>query len=129
VNSPVKQYHQLDVETSVEAASPHQIIDMLFSGARDRIKQAQGHMLRNDQAGKAKAINACVEILSGLQASLDHEKGGDIAANLESLYDYMQRRLFRANADNDVEGLVEVGDLLATLRSAWKAIDPSPSDQ
>lgn len=129
MNSPVKQYHQLDVETSVEAASPHQIIDMLFSGARDRIKQAQGYMLRNDQAGKAKAINACVEILSGLQASLDHEKGGDIAANLESLYDYMQRRLFRANADNDVEGLVEVGDLLATLRSAWKAIDPSPSDQ
>ncbi len=41
----------------------------------------------------------------------------------------MQRRLFRANADNDVEGLVEVGDLLATLRSAWKAIDPGPSDQ
>jgi flagellar protein FliS len=129
VNSPVKQYHQLDVETSVEAASPHQIIDMLFSGARDRIKQAQGYMLRNDQAGKAKAINACVEILSGLQASLDHEKGGDIAANLESLYDYMQRRLFRANVDNDVEGLVEVGDLLATLRSAWKAIDPNPSAQ
>ncbi|MCR9261259.1 MAG: flagellar export chaperone FliS [Pseudomonadaceae bacterium] len=129
MNSPVKQYHQLDVETSVEAASPHQIIDMLFAGARARIKQAQGCMLRNDQAGKANSINGCVEILSGLQASLDHEKGGDIAANLESLYDYMQRRLFRANADNDVEGLVEVGDLLATLRSAWKAIDPNPSDQ
>jgi flagellar protein FliS len=98
---------------------------MLFSGARDRIKQAQGYMVRNDQAGKAKSINACVEILSGLQASLDHEKGGDIAANLESLYDYMQRRLFRANADNDVQGLVEVSDLLSTLRSAWQAIDPS----
>ncbi|XOV81512.1 MAG: flagellar export chaperone FliS [bacterium] len=124
MNSPVKQYHQLDVETSVEAASPHQIIDMLFSGARDRVKQAQGYMLRNDQAGKAKSINACVEILNGLQASLDHDKGGDIAANLESLYDYMQRRLFRANVDNDVDGLVEVSDLLATLRSAWKAIDP-----
>jgi flagellar protein FliS len=125
VNSPVKQYHKLDVETSVEAASPHQLIDMLFGGARDRIKQAQGYMVRNDQAGKAKSINACVEILSGLQASLDHEKGGDIAANLESLYDYMQRRLFRANVDNDVQGLVEVGDLLSTLRSAWQAIDPS----
>ena len=129
MNSPVKQYHQLDVATSVEAASPHQIIDMLLSGARDRVKQAQGYMLRNDLAGKANSINACVEILSGLQASLDHEKGGDIAANLESLYDYMQRRLFRANADNDVEGLVEVGDLLATLRSAWKAIDPNSSEK
>jgi flagellar protein FliS len=125
VNSPVRQYRQLDVETSVDAASPHQIIDMLFSGARDRINQAQGYMEHQDLAGKAKAINACIEILSGLQASLDHEKGGEIAGNLESLYDYMQRRLFRASTDNDMQALLEVGDLVNTLRSAWSAIEPT----
>lgn len=124
MNSPVRQYHQLDVETSVDAASPHQIIDMLFSGARDRINQAQGFMEHEDLAGKAKAINACIDILSGLQASLDHEKGGEIAGNLESLYDYMQRRLFRASTDNDMQALLEVGDLVNTLRSAWSSIDP-----
>lgn len=124
VNSPVRQYHQLDVETSVDAASPHQIIDMLFSGARDRINQAQGFMEHEDLAGKAKAINACIDILSGLQASLDHEKGGEIAGNLESLYDYMQRRLFRASTDNDMQALLEVGDLVNTLRSAWSSIEP-----
>jgi flagellar protein FliS len=124
VNSPVRQYRQLDVETSVDAASPHQIIDMLFSGARDRINQAQGYMEHQDLAGKAKAINACIEILSGLQASLDHEKGGEIAGNLESLYDYMQRRLFRASTDNDMQALLEVGDLVNTLRSAWSSIEP-----
>ena len=125
VNSPVKQYHQLDVETSVEAATPHQLIDMLFRGAHDRISQAQGCLEHNDMAGKAKAINRCVDILSGLQASLDHEQGGEIAANLESLYDYMQRRLFRASTDNDIHALLEVRDLLDTLRSAWRAIEPS----
>lgn len=127
VNSPVssvRKYHQLDVETSVDAASPHQIIDMLFSGARDRINQAQGYMEHQDLAGKAKAINACIDILSGLQASLDHEKGGEIAGNLESLYDYMQRRLFRASTDNDMQALLEVGDLVNTLRSAWTSIEP-----
>ena len=125
VNSPVKQYHQLDIETSVEAATPHQLIDMLFRGAHDRINQAQGCLEHHDMAGKAKAINACVDILSGLQASLDHDKGGEIAANLESLYDYMQRRLFRATVDNDMQALVEVQDLLNTLRSAWRAIEPA----
>ena len=125
VNSPVKKYHQLDISTSIDAATPHQLIDMLFCGVRDRLNQAQGYMMHSDQAGKAKAINACVEILNGLQASLDHEQGGEIAANLEGLYDYMQRRLFRASADNDIEGIREVSDLLATLRSAWTSIEPN----
>lgn len=124
VNSPVKQYHQLDVETAIDAASPHQLIDMLFKGARDRIIQAQGYLDRGDMEGKGAAINNCIDILSGLQASLDHEQGGEIAANLESLYDYMQRRLFRANADNDRAALDEVLDLVSTLRGAWGSIDP-----
>ena len=124
MNSPVRQYRELNVQTSVGSADPHQLIDMLFQGASDRIMQAEGCMEHHDVEGRANAINACIDILAGLQASLDHDKGGDIAANLESLYDYMQRRLFRANTDNDVAGLREVGDLVRTLRSAWQAIAP-----
>ena len=60
----------------------------------------------------------------GLQMSLDHEKGSEIAANLDGLYDYMQRRLYRANADDDAAPLAEVTDLLNTLSSAWQTIDP-----
>lgn len=125
VNSPVKQYHQLDIETAIDAATPHQLIDMLFKGARDRIIQAQGLLEHGDMEGKGAAINTCIDILSGLQASLDHEQGGDIARNLDGLYDYMQRRLFRANADNDMEALKEVLDLITTLRGAWTSIDPA----
>jgi len=124
VNSPVKKYHQLGVETSVEAASPHQLVNLLFKGAGDRIRQAQGCIARRDIEGRCKAINSCVEILMGLQMSLDHEKGSEIAANLDGLYDYMQRRLYRANADNDAAPLAEVTDLLNTLSSAWQTIDP-----
>ena len=124
VNSPVSKYHQLGVETSVEAATPHQLVNLLFKGAGDRIRQAQGCMARRDIEGRCKAINACVEILMGLQMSLDHEKGGEIAANLDGLYDYMQRRLYRANADDDAGPLAEVSDLLNILSSAWHTIDP-----
>lgn len=129
VNSPVRQYHQLDVETAVDAATPHQLIDMLFRGAHDKINQAQGFIKHRDAEGKGRAINSCIDILNGLQASLDHEQGGEIAANLDGLYDYMQRRLFRANADNDVHALLEVGDLVRTLRSAWHSIDPTVNPQ
>lgn len=124
MKAQAKQYQQVDVQTAIDAASPHQLIDMLFQGALDRINQAKGFMARDDMAGKARAVNACIDILEGLQASLDHSEGGEIAANLDALYEYMQRRMFRASADNDGDALVEVADLLRTLRDAWLAISP-----
>ena len=124
MNTQAQQYHQLDIETAVDSASPHQLIDLMFQGIKDRVFQAQAAIKRDDMAAKAKAVNACVDILSGLQASLDHEQGGEIADNLESLYDYMQRRLFRASTENDLKGLAEVEDLIATLKTAWSAIAP-----
>ncbi|MEM7101071.1 MAG: flagellar export chaperone FliS [Pseudomonadota bacterium] len=125
MKAQANQYKQVDVQTAIDAASPHQLIDMLFQGAIDRVAQAKGFMSHGDMAGKARSVNACIDIVEGLQASLDHNQGGDIAANLDALYEYMQRRLFRANADNDPNALVEVTDLLQTLREAWLAITPA----
>ncbi len=122
VNNPATQYRQLDVQTSVHNASPHELVEMLFQGLRERLNQARGYIEHGNVEGRTDALNASVEILIGLQASLDHGKGGDVAANLESLYDYMQRRLFRANADNDGAAVSEVADLVQTLQSAWMAI-------
>ena len=120
---PIHQYRKLDVQTSVANASPHQLVQMLFDGAHDRLNQAIGYVKRDDHAARNDAINSVIDIVSGLQASLDHDQGGELASNLEALYDYMQRRLFRANVDNDAQPLHEVSDLLGTVRSAWSAID------
>ena len=124
MKAQAKQYQQVDVQTAIDAASPHQLIDMLFQGALDRISQAQGLMSRGDMAGKAKAVNACIDIIEGLQASLDHKQGGEIAGNLDALYEYMQRRIYRGSADNEPAALLEVSDLIRTLREAWLGIAP-----
>lgn len=81
--------------------------------------------MRGDHEGRGRCIGETVSIVGGLQASLDQEKGGELAANLDALYDYMQRRLFRANADNDIAAIREVMDLVRTLQEAWSAIDPA----
>ncbi len=120
---PIHQYRKLNVQTSVVNATPHQLVQMLFNGARDRLNHAIGYVEHCEHAMRNEAINSVVDILSGLQASLDHEQGGEIAANLEALYDYMQRQLYRANVDNDASILREVADLLATLHSAWNEIE------
>lgn len=122
VNSAISQYQKLTIETEVDHVTPVELIQLLFNGASNRLQRAKGCILHDDIAGRSNAISSAVAIFDGLQASLDHDKGGEIAGNLEALYDYMQRRLFRANADNDIAALNEVISLLDTLRDAWDAL-------
>lgn len=122
--SHASSYRQLDVETSVDAATPHKLIAMLYDGAISAIRRAQAAMLRRDFATKGEAITRAIRIVEeGLKASLD-ERGGEIAANLRGLYDYIGHRLLQASARNDAEALDEAAQLLAELQSAWQAIAP-----
>ena len=115
-------YRQLDVATKVEGADQHQLVNMLFEGALGRLQQAKGCLARGDIEGRNTAIGQVVSIVNGLQGSLDHEAGGELAGNLEALYDYMVRRLHRANVDKDAAAVDEVVSLIVMLRDAWEAI-------
>jgi len=69
------------------------------------------------------AISKAIMIIeNGLRASLDKNAGGQIAVSLDSLYDYMARRLMLANVGNKPEMLEEVIALLLDLKTAWDAI-------
>jgi flagellar protein FliS len=104
-----------------------QLILRLMTGAIDRIVTARGHMRRRETAAKGQAIARAIGIIDGLRTSLDRERGGGIAANLESLYDYMMRRLVEANLRNDERCLDEVAELLEEIRSAWEAVTRTPA--
>lgn len=123
VNEGARAYRQLNVSTSVEDASPHELIVMMFDGALTRLSRAKGCLEHGDIEGRAQALDSVLAIVAGLQASLDQARGGALAENLDALYDYMQRRLFRAIADQDGVAIDEVADLLRTLKEAWSAIE------
>ncbi len=124
--SALAQYKRINTESAMEGASPHQLIQMLLNGALDRLSQAKGAIARNDVAQKGVMIGKAVSILGGLQDSLDANADEQITSNLDSLYDYMQRRLLEANVKNDPDLLDEVSDLLLTIKDGWDAIAPSP---
>jgi flagellar protein FliS len=84
-------------------------------------------MQREDIPQKGLLLGKAVSILGGLQASLDKTVDAEMTANLDSLYDYMQRRLLEANLRNDVTIVDEVSDLLQTIKAAWDDIAPTAS--
>jgi flagellar protein FliS len=119
------QYRQTAVSSAVLDADPHRLIELMLAGARERTRLAAACMERGDVARKAQAISEAGAIIGGLDGALDLERGGDIAAGLAALYDYLQRRLLEANTGNDPAILLEVDALLGDIESAWRAIAPS----
>jgi len=110
------------VETEVDFASPHRIIQMLMEGALAKIATAKGCVERGDVAEKSKQITWGMNIIQGLRSSLDAEKGGEIASNLDSLYEYMGRKLLEANLNDDTALLDEVTSLLSEIKAGWDEI-------
>lgn len=121
-NRAMNQYKQVGTHVGADIADSHQLIVMLFDGALERISIAKGAVVRKDIEEKGQKIGRVIAIVDGLRASLDKERGGAIAENLDNLYDYIQRKLFEANLNNDLDILNEVADLLIEVRSAWVAI-------
>jgi flagellar protein FliS len=119
------QYGQSSLQSEVAAASPHRLIQLLMEGALEKIAKSKGFLQRGEVAEKGRHIGWAVSIIDSLRTSLDHDQGGELAGNLEALYDYMERRLVQANAQNNEEILDEVADLLRDIKSAW---DELPAD-
>jgi len=116
-------YAKVGIESGVNGADPHKLITMLFQGALLAIANAKNAMLRKDFKAKGEAISKAMLIIDeGLKASLDKKVGGELAHNLDQLYDYLLSRLFAANINNDAQILDEVSRLLSELKGAWDAI-------
>ena len=117
--APVEQYNTINVTSSVEVADSHRLIQMLMQGTLEKIAIAKGCMERKEIANKGAHITWAISIIEGLRASLNMEEGGEIAQNLENVYEYMIRCLLQANLENDITLLDEVSNLLITIKSAW----------
>ncbi len=118
----ISRYAQVGIHTGVEGASPHRLILMLLDGALGRIAAARGAMERKDIPEKCRLIGKAMDIVMGLQGSLDKERGGELAERLDALYEYMLKRLLEANLRNQSDILDEVSNLLGEIKEGWTQI-------
>lgn len=123
--SALGAYKTLKNQKALDDASPHQLIELMLSGALERVATAIGAMERNETAETGESIGKAISIVDSLRVSLDVEKGGEIAKNLGQLYDYITRRLLEASVSQQPELLAEVASLLKEIKAAW---DQVPAD-
>ncbi|MDR2837473.1 MAG: flagellar export chaperone FliS [Azonexus sp.] len=123
--NPIQSYQNVGFEADIRGSDPHRLIVLLFDGALSALDKAEaGIASKNIEARHNALIRATELIVDGLSASLNDEGGGEVAANLRALYDYMASRLTYANFHSDIGAVREVRGLLTEISDAWKEIAP-----
>jgi flagellar protein FliS len=113
------------LKNQVMSASPNKLIEMLLQAAIKNIKLAQLALENKELAKAHESFIKTQNILVELRTSLDQEQGGEIAADLAALYDYMYQQLIEANVKKVVEPAQEVSKLLTELLESWQTITAS----
>jgi len=93
---------------------------MCYEGIIDNLKIGKQKIVENDYEGKGKSLSKAMDIINELLCSLDFEKGGTIARNLDSLYNYMLRRILHAELEKDMGAVDEVIGIACEIKSAWE---------
>lgn len=118
-------YQQTSVRGGIEDADPHQLVSMLLDGVVERINQARGYITHGNVPGKGNSVARALAILGELRGSLDHTADPTLSQRLDSLYDYISRRLLHAQLNDDVAALDEAIRLLTPVREGWQGIRAS----
>ena len=113
-----KQYKQVQVKT----ANKEKLLIMLYQGCIKFLRLAKKSIEDEDIQGANNYIIRSQDIIRELMHTLDREKGGEVADNLYSLYDFMNRQLIEANVNKDVEKIEVVEDMMMELLDSWKQI-------
>ena len=123
MNKAAQAYFQTKVGTTDQG----QLLLMLYDGALTFIQQARTKMIANDYAGKGILISKVIDIINELSASLNMDKGGSLAVNLNNLYLLCTARLLRANLKRGMPVDSLRRRILTSRRSRSSTVAPGPA--
>lgn len=113
--------HAAYKQGQVGSADPLRIVVLLYEGAIRFTRQAQEGF--DEPATRGHALGRAHRILSELLAAIDHEKGGEIAENLDGLYRFALDQITRANTELDRSALDGVLRVLGELHGGWQELE------
>ena len=109
-------------QAGVMTADPKRLVLMCYEEAIKNLKIAKAKYVSRDYEQKAQALIKAMDIICALNSALDFKKGGEVASNLHSLYNYMLHRLTEADLKRDLKAMDHIVWMLVELKSAWEGI-------
>ncbi|AMG76433.1 MULTISPECIES: flagellar export chaperone FliS [Sphingopyxis] len=116
------QYRRLQNESRAESADPIELVTMLYDELETAVGVLAAMVRQGQRISATEPAHRARAILIALDAGLDHEAGGDVAASLSRVYRSMRRKLDTAVAANSESDLVELLDGILTISSAWRQL-------
>jgi flagellar protein FliS len=114
-----KDYADYQRETSVAIASPMELVALSYERLLELLRVGEERM-RAGQDSAETLTKALQLITDGLQSCLDRDKGGEVAGNLNVLYQWACAEILRARLRSNPELLADVRRVLAPLADAWR---------
>lgn len=115
-------YQHTSVNVKASGADIHSLVLMLFEGFLDELARVEGHIQAKRFDKKASGVEKLLKILGGLDASLDQEKGGEVALNMHNLYQHCGHSILRASMKNNVAELEHVREVMTNLQEGWQGL-------
>ncbi|MDQ8757152.1 flagellar export chaperone FliS [Sphingosinicella sp. LHD-64] len=116
------QYKSVDLVSRIEGASPHQLVQVMYEELLKALDAMAVAVRRNDFSQRGERQSRALAILTGLETSLDFEKGGEIATGLVAIYREARRLVLAAGRENDADRIKQARDMLYEIATAWDAI-------
>ena len=113
------RYQSVDIASRIEGASAHQLVQVMYEELLKALDAMAVATRRGDYGQRGERQSRALAILSGLETSLDFEKGGEIAAGLVAIYREARRLIIAAGREGDANRIQQARDMLFEIASAW----------
>ncbi len=106
----------------IMSASPAKLVAMLYERAITLLRETIEAIETGDVERRWRANGKATDVVSHLWGTLDRERGGEIAENLNRVYGFMMMRLTMVDVENNAQAAREVIELIEPLLRSWQEI-------
>ena len=116
------RYQSVDIASRIEGATPHRLVQIMYEELLKALDAMAFATARGDYVQRGEHQSKVLAILTGLETSLDFDKGGQIAVDLVAIYREARRLVVAGGREGDSRMITQARDMIQEIASAWDAI-------
>ena len=116
------RYQSVDIASRIEGATPHQLVQIMYEELLKALDAMAFATARGDYVQRGQQQSKALGVLTGLETSLDFDKGGQIAVDLVAIYREARRLVVAGGRENDARMVTQAREMIQEIATAWDAI-------